>query len=203
MLLYHLLNIALLRSRKPSRFFWMLRRVGIIKIFPELQALIGAPQHPWRHPEGDVWNHTMMVLDNARELMDNLSRPWRKALMYAALLHDVGKPSSTQMPELTAYGHDVAGGPIARRFLERITKDETLIDRVESLVINHMQLGHLYRGEAKEKAWRRLSRKVNLLVLSKLARADSAGRPGRDLYGHHGPADMAVEYYYKFKEDQQ
>ena len=175
----------------------------MIKIFPELQDLIGAPQNSQRHPEGDVWNHTMLVLDNARELFWGLDKEWRKALIYAALLHDVGKPSTTQLPYYMAHGHDVAGGPIARAFMERITKDETLIDRVESLVVNHMQLGHLYRGDAKKKAWRKLSRKVNLLVLSKLARADSAGRPGRNLYGYHGPAEIAVEYYQEFKEDQQ
>ena len=55
----------LLKGRKPSRGFEFLRRSGLIQFFPELEAMIGCPQDKIWHPEGPVWEHTLMVLDEA------------------------------------------------------------------------------------------------------------------------------------------
>ena len=103
----------LLKADKPSMGLQFLRDCGWLKHFPELNDLIGCPQNPIWHPEGDVWVHTCMVIDQAAKLRDQLpNSDWRLAFMFGALLHDVGKPSTTT-PDLRAYGHDAAGVPIA------------------------------------------------------------------------------------------
>ena len=63
------LKKALLKAEKPSIFFEILREMDQLDFwFPELKALIGLEQNPVYHAEGDVWNHTMMVLDQAAKL---------------------------------------------------------------------------------------------------------------------------------------
>ena len=65
------------------------------RLFPEIQALIGCEQEPEWHPEGDVWIHTLMVVDQARALNADLDRPRLITVMLAAICHDLGKPATT------------------------------------------------------------------------------------------------------------
>jgi tRNA nucleotidyltransferase (CCA-adding enzyme) len=84
------LQKALLKASHPSVFFETLRTMGQLhEWFPEAAALIGIPQDPLHHPEGDVWIHTMMVLDEAAKHRAQVSHPM--GLMLAALTHDFGK----------------------------------------------------------------------------------------------------------------
>lgn len=80
---------------KPSIFLDEQRSSGII-FHPQLHALINCPQQPEHHPEGDVYEHTMMVCDMADEIADreNLHSLDRIILMFAALCHDFGKPAT-------------------------------------------------------------------------------------------------------------
>src|SRR6266496_202997 len=83
----------LLRARRPSMGFALALELGVVeRLFPELDALVGCPQEPEWHPEGDVWIHTLLVIDRARELIDDLDRPRQVTVMLAALCHDFGKP---------------------------------------------------------------------------------------------------------------
>ncbi|HEU5131124.1 MAG TPA: hypothetical protein VFT26_03435, partial [Pyrinomonadaceae bacterium] len=104
----------LLRSSRPSVGLDWLRRLGAIeKLFPEIQSLIGVPQDPEWHPEGDVFVHTQLVIDQARGFIEDLSYPRQVTVMLAALAHDFGKPATTEFLEgrWRSRGHEEAGVP--------------------------------------------------------------------------------------------
>src|SRR5262245_37700978 len=88
----------LLQSRRPSIGLRAARDLGITeKIWPEIHALIDCPQDPIAHPEGDVFIHTGMVLDEAVKYIGDLPRPKKIAVMLAALCHDLAKPYTTKV----------------------------------------------------------------------------------------------------------
>ena len=90
------LEKLLLRARRPSIGFTLMRELGVVdQMFPELKALIGCDQEPEWHPEGDVWVHTLMVIDQARTRLDDLDRADALTVMLAAVAHDFGKPKTT------------------------------------------------------------------------------------------------------------
>nr|WP_299215014.1 HD domain-containing protein [uncultured Allomuricauda sp.] len=192
----------LLKAEKPSVGLEFLKASGWLKHFPELQNLVGCPQNPIWHPEGDVWIHTCMVLDNAAKLRHLIPEEWQLPYMFGALLHDVGKPSTTT-PELTAYGHDVAGIPLAETFLLRMTNNKSLIDRVSAIVGLHMRPGQLFNSNAKEPAWKRLHNKCRLDILGWQSKADSAGRTGRDvILDSHKVSEKCFELFETFGKEQ-
>ena len=170
----------LLKAEKPSVGLEFLKTSGWIIHFPELSDLIGCPQNPAWHPEGDVWIHTNMVLDNAAKLRRLVPKDWSLAYMFGALLHDVGKPKTTTR-DLKSYGHDTAGIEISETFLKRITNDKDLIKKVTTIVGLHMRPGQLHKSQAKKAAWKRLHNKCRLDILGWQSKADSAGRTGKDV----------------------
>ena len=106
--------VKVLHSPKPSRFFEALAQVGAVEVlFPELHALHGVEQPLKHHPEGDVWIHTMMVLEQACQLSDDM------AVRFAALVHDLGK--GVTPPELWPkhHGHEGAGVPLVKSLCKR------------------------------------------------------------------------------------
>jgi tRNA nucleotidyltransferase (CCA-adding enzyme) len=113
----------LLRALRPSIGLEWLRRLGAIeKLFPEIQSLIGVPQDPEWHPEGDVFVHTQLAIDRARELIDDLPYPRQVTVMLATLAHDFGKPPTTELLEgrWRSRGHEEAGAAPAESFLNRL-----------------------------------------------------------------------------------
>lgn len=89
-----------LLAARPSLGLHTARELGISeKLWPEIDALAGCPQDPQVHPEGDVFVHTGMVLDEARKLIGDLPRPKQLAVMLGALCHDLGKPATTKIEE--------------------------------------------------------------------------------------------------------
>ena len=171
------LEKALLQAERPSIFFEELRGMRLLSLwFPELEALIGVLQNPVFHPEGDVWNHTMRVLDAAAGLRDESARPlW---FMLAALCHDLGKAVTTEARDgvLHAYGHETAGVPLARRFLERLTRETKCIQYVLNMVELHMEPNKLAHHALRAKSFLRLfDRALCPEDLLLLARADVLG----------------------------
>jgi tRNA nucleotidyltransferase (CCA-adding enzyme) len=175
----------LLRAARPSIGLEWLRQLGAIeKLFPEIQSLIGVPQDPEWHPEGDVFVHTQLAVDRARELIEDLPYPRQVTVMLAALAHDFGKPSTTQFLEgrWRSRGHEEAGVPPAESFLTRINVHTidgyNVRAQVIALVREHLKPGEFYkkRDEISEGAFRRLARRCEPDLLYRVAKADSLGR---------------------------
>ncbi|HEY0385661.1 MAG TPA: HD domain-containing protein, partial [Pyrinomonadaceae bacterium] len=140
-------------------------------------------EYDW-HPEGDVDIHTLLVVDRARELIDDLPYPKQVTVMLAALCHDFGKPATTQFIEerWRSRGHEEAGVQPTESFLERLnihTLDGYDVrSQIVALVRDHLKPGELYRRRDSigDGAFRRLARKVELDLLYRVARADNLGR---------------------------
>ncbi|NLP36834.1 MAG: HD domain-containing protein [Firmicutes bacterium] len=175
--IYSELKKLLLKAPNPSLGLRYLQQIGGLKLYPELQALINCPQPPKHHPEGDVWEHTLLVVDEAAKLRQKAKNP--EGLMWAALCHDLGKPQTFKEDngKISFYGHDAAGADVARKFMLRFTAEKNLINYVSSMVREHMKLYFLYRDKASAAAVRRLAARIDLEELLLLARADDAGHP--------------------------
>jgi len=170
---------ALIKAEKPSVYFRELKRMDHLKeFFPELEATIGVEQNPKFHPEGDVFEHTMLVLDAAAELRGRSE--WQLGFMLSALMHDLGKVIATQVQEdgrITAYGHEVLGLDFVERQLRRITNHDKLISYVKNQTELHMRPNMLAGANSKKKKTRQLfdlSLCPNDLIL--LSRADASGK---------------------------
>ena len=172
------LKKALLKAERPSVFFETLRRMDQLRHwFPEVEALIGVAQNPKFHAEGDVWTHTMLVLDAAAGQRHKVREPY--ALMLAALTHDFGKAICTEIIDgvIHAYGHETEGLPLAEQFLHRLTGEKRLTDHVLKLVEFHMKPNTMAAVGASVKSTNRLFDSVpEPRALICLAEADYQGQ---------------------------
>lgn len=172
------LEKALLKADKPSVFFETLRSMEQLDIwFPELARLIGVPQNPTYHAEGDVWVHTMMVLDAAAAFRDRVKNPL--GFMLSAVTHDFGKSLCTQVVngEIHAYRHEVLGLPLVEAFMKRLTAEKALISYVVSLSELHMMPNIAAADRSSVKATNRMfDRSVDPEGLICLAVSDKLGR---------------------------
>lgn len=175
----------LLQAPRPSVGFEWLQKLGALdRLFPELAGLSGVPQDPEWHPEGDVFIHTLLTVDRARELIDDLSYPKQVTVMLAAVAHDFGKRSTTEFLEgrWRSRGHEEAGVAPTEVFLDRLNvhtlESYDVRQQVIALVREHLKPGEFYkkRDEVGDGAFRRLARKCELDLLYRVARADSLGR---------------------------
>ncbi|HEV7682742.1 MAG TPA: HD domain-containing protein, partial [Pyrinomonadaceae bacterium] len=180
----------LLHARQPSIGLQWLRELRAIEqLFPEINALIDVPQDKEWHPEGDVFIHTRLVADRARELIDDLPYAKQVTVMLAAIAHDFGKPATTEFIEgrLRSRGHEDAGVAPTASFLDRLrihTLDGYDVRaQVIALVRDHLKPGEFFkkRAEVGDGAFRRLARKCELDLLYRVAKADSLGRNTEDL----------------------
>lgn len=134
------LKKALLKSSKPSLFFNCLREMNQLSVwFPEAEKLIGIEQDPVYHPEGDVWVHTMEVLDRGAACREKTENPY--GFMLLCLTHDFGKIVATEFVNgrIHAYGHETLGQPIIEEFLTRITSEKSITEYVLNMVPLHMK----------------------------------------------------------------
>ena len=181
----------LLQARQPSRGFVLMKEWGMLpQLAPELIPLDATPQDPEWHPEGDVWTHTLQVVDQAAALVDDLAsdRPRALTVLLGSLCHDLGKPGTTREEDgrIRSRGHEAAGLPPTTTLLERWNVHSLLGYDVRAqtlaLVAHHLKPGQLYddRDRVSDGAIRRLARKVEPDLLYRVARADCLGRrPGR------------------------
>jgi tRNA nucleotidyltransferase (CCA-adding enzyme) len=168
-----------LRGVAISRGLAFLRDTGWVAHFPELMALIGCPQDPHWHPEGDVWTHTLHVMDAFAR--DRIGSDWEDLVVgFASLCHDFGKPGTTthERGRVRSIGHEAAGERPTRSFLSRLTHQTALHEEVVPLVRHHLKPRQLYEARASDAAVRRLANKVGRIDrLVRVARADAGGRP--------------------------
>ena len=175
----------LLRAQRPSIGLGWLHALGVLdQLFPEIKALIEVPQDPEWHPEGDVFVHTRLVTDRARELIEDLPYAKQITVMLAALSHDFGKPATTEFIDgrMRSRGHEEAGVEPTESFLNRLNihtiEGYDVRAQVVALVRDHLKPGEYYkkRDEVGDGAFRRLARKCELELLYRVAKADSLGR---------------------------
>ncbi len=172
-----------------------LRDTNWITLWPMLDALKGVEQDPGWHPEGDVWAHTKVVVDNASHLAygDKLSSEEAMVQILAALLHDTGKVATTQISEDTgriiAPKHEVVGVELASQFMDSIDIPIWMQQQVRPLVREHM----FRRGRQEEhvtpRSVRRLSVRLDpatIQQLTRLMQADAGGRHNNqiDAFAH-------------------
>jgi tRNA nucleotidyltransferase (CCA-adding enzyme) len=178
----------LLLAPRPSIGLALAEELGIVeRLSPELQALVGCKQEPEWHPEGDVWVHTLQVVDQTRQRIDDLPRPQQLALMLGAVCHDFGKPATTAFVDgrIRSMDHEEQGVTPALRFLDRLNIHSLdgydVRGQVIGFVAQHLKPGAWFkvRHEVGDGAFRRLAAKVDLELLARLAKSDCLGRkPG-------------------------
>lgn len=169
---------ALLKSEKPSLFFENLHRMKILsEWFVELENLIGVEQNKKYHAEGDVYTHTMMVLDEAakhKHLVKN-----QLGFMLTALVHDFGKAVCTKNinGQIHSYMHETEGLPLVKEFLTRITREKVLINYVLNMVRLHMQPNTMAADNSSIKATNKMfDRSVEPLDLVYFSLCDKLGK---------------------------
>ena len=175
----------LLKPERPSIGLKWMYDLGVVdQLFPEMASLVGVPQEPEWHPEGDVDVHTMMVVDEARKLINELDYPRQVAVMLGALAHDFGKPPTTEFIDgkMRSRGHDEAGVEPTLTFLDTLgiytLHGFDVREQIVQLVRYHLKPGEYYGAKTPvgDGAFRRLARKVEPDLLYRVAKADSLGR---------------------------
>jgi|KBSMisStandDraft_5_1062788.scaffolds.fasta_scaffold213591_1 tRNA nucleotidyltransferase (CCA-adding enzyme) len=170
------------QATHPSLGLQFLHDTGWLGVYPELGGLQGCPQDPQWHPEGDVWTHTLYVVDEAARVAqrDGLTREERRLLALAALCHDLGKPATTAMIDghVRSRGHTDCDR-IVESFLQRLGAPKVVMTRIIALVRHHLSHTH-FAGSPRHV--RRLTRTLEesgetLRMLARLVEADASGRP--------------------------
>jgi len=175
--LYYEIEYHLLNNSQPSTYFNQIYSLPNFQLYPFalLYQLKYTEQSKKYHPEGNVWNHTMLVIDQAAKVKDQSKNS--QAFMWAALLHDIGKPSSTikKGKKFTSYNHDIIGQKLAKEFLEVFSDDQNFIDQVSLLVRWHMQILLITKGLPNANI-KEMKHQVDIEELALLGMCDRLGR---------------------------
>ncbi len=131
--------VRILTEGGARRGFELLDQSGLLAdVLPEVAAMKGVAQPPEFHPEGDVWTHTLIMLDG-------LESP-SPALALGVLLHDVGKPGTFRIADRIRFdGHVELGERIAREILNRLRFSNAETDQAVALIANHMRFSHVHQ----------------------------------------------------------
>ena len=177
----------LLLAERPSVGFALALDLGVVdRLFPELKALVDCPQEPEWHPEGDVWVHTLLVIDEARRRIDDLDRARQLTVMLGAVCHDLGKPPTTAFVDgrIRSIDHEQAGVAPTMALLARLNVQTIagydVAAQVTGIVAHHLK-PHAFSKSAtpvSDGAFRRLAQKVDLELLARVATSDCNGRTG-------------------------
>ena len=162
----------MLAEGHAMRAFLLLDGSGLLKeVLPEISAMQGVRQPPEFHPEGDVFVHTLLLLNH-------LPHPCSATLAWGALLHDVGKPATFRVaPERIRFdGHVEVGVKIAEDICERLRFSKHDAEQVIALVDNHMRFSHATR--MKESTLKKFLRMPEFEEHMALHRADSLASHG-------------------------
>lgn len=161
----------ILTEGAARRGFELLDAAALLQeVLPEVAALKGVEQPPQFHPEGDVWTHTMMMLDG-------LPPQPSVTLALGVLLHDIGKPATFRMAERIRFdGHVEKGIEIAHAMLNRLRFPHHVIEEVEALIANHMKFGEVTR--MRESTLKRFMRQPNFDEHMALHRLDCTSSHG-------------------------
>lgn len=200
----------LIQAEKPSIGFELMRELGIIeRYYPELHAMIDTQQEPEWHPEGDVWIHTMMVVDAAASIakrnaqsanpFEAFTDEERLYIVLGALCHDLGKPSTTKMgekdgkPRIRSLGHEEAGVEPTKSLLKKWDFGQEALQVALAAAKEHLKPGMLSmqidKGQMREEQYvnsvRKLLKRIHPVswkLLLAVSESDYRGRtiPGVD-----------------------
>ena len=176
----------ILFAKTPSIGLKILYNTDALILFPELFSLMGCPQEPQWHPEGDVWIHTLMVIDEARKLIneEDISYDEKLIIMMAALCHDFGKPLTTIIKDgcIKSPAHENAGELPTKSFLTKVGFPKKYYEDVVSLVKEHLKPYQLYkeRDKISTSAIKRLATRVKISHLLLVSKADFLGRTTKE-----------------------
>ena len=168
----------LMEDEKPSTYFnEIINNKDIYEEYPYtlIRNLVDTPQSPLHHPEGTVWKHTLLVIDNAAKVKHLSENP--RAFMWGALLHDLGKAPTTKVKKgkITSYDHDKVGAEFVRTFLEALTEDAQLIKQVTALVRWHMQTLFVTKDLPFADV-KKMSQDISIKEIALLSECDRLGR---------------------------
>ena len=139
--LFNKVDKILTDSMKPSEDIMRLieSREFDKEPFNQIKKLDEIEQNPKYHPEGSVLKHILLVVDEASKVKDKSKD--KRAFMWGALLHDIGKLTTTRIRKnrITSYNHDFEGEKLATEFLDKLTDDKQFILNVSKYVKWHMQ----------------------------------------------------------------
>lgn len=192
----------LLYDKKPSEYFNCLLQNGKLKKEPlnEIEKLKDVMQSKKHHPEGNVWNHTMLVVDNGAYYREYVND--KKAFMWALLLHDIGKIKTTKMRKgrWTSYNHDNVGSEEGYKFLKKLgCNDEEFIEKVRNLIKYHMHFlyikNNLPFGNEKE-----MIKNVDINDITLVFLCDRLGRGGLDKEGKLEIIASIHEFLEKYRD---
>ena len=179
--LFNEIHQHLMEDEKPSDFLNSLSNNHMFQDVPfsMLLRLKETEQSPVYHPEGNVWNHTMLVVDEAAKVKEKSKNP--EAFMWAALLHDIGKPDTTRKRKgkITAYGHDLVGTELTVKFLENFPCEEEFVHNVESLVRYHMHILYITKDLSFAKT-KEMMKQVDINEIALFGLCDRLGRQNAD-----------------------
>ena len=153
------------------RGFELLDRSGVLPIvLPEIVAMKGTAQTPDYHPEGDVFTHTLLLLNHLESPSETLA--------YGCLLHDVAKPVCIRQDgdRITFYGHTEQGAEMAEAILKRLKRGRAVWERVAYLVRNHLRL--VQAPQMRLSTLKRFLREDGIEELLELARIDALSSNG-------------------------
>ena len=141
-----------LNTKKPSIFFELLRKADVLDIhFKEIKDLIGAEQPLKYHPEGDAYNHTMLVLDMAAELTQHLEENRKLEIRFSALVHDLGKGVTPKEEYPHHYGHENSGAELVCKFGKKMKLPNNWIKCGKTACREHMRGGIFYKMKPSTK----------------------------------------------------
>lgn len=182
----------LFKSERPSLGFALALEIGLIKqYYPSLFSLTTTEQDPRFHPEGNVWNHSLLSLDAAVQLLKQTAFPEdsKLAILLASLLHDIGKSTTTTKDSsgIHSRGHEEAGKNIAAQLLSSFTLPKLLVTKVIHIIEEHLKPRQLYdalqRKEISEKQYanavRRLLKRLHPASWNELLVVSQADKDGR------------------------
>jgi poly(A) polymerase len=165
--------VKMLTEGRARRSFELLDVTGLLAVvLPEIDRLHGVEQSRDYHPEGDVWTHTLLLLDQ-------LPADAAETLALGCLLHDVAKPACQARREdgrITFYGHTDVGADMAVAIVQRLRRSRETWERVEYLVRSHLRL--VQAPEMRLSTLKRLLAEPGFDELLELARIDARASNG-------------------------
>ncbi|MFA9422460.1 MAG: HDIG domain-containing metalloprotein [Sedimentibacter sp.] len=178
------INNHLLMDDKPSEYFNSIVDLPIFKKHPffMLYNLRNAEQSPIHHKEGNAWKHTMLVIDYAAQEKNKSKN--KRVFMWAALLHDIGKPDTTKIikGKITSYDHEKVGAVLAKEFLNELSRDKIFIGKVTALIRWHMQILHVVKNNRFADI-RNMKEETDINEVALLGYCDRLGRKDCNIEG--------------------